>query len=79
MELVAGRASGRADIDQAFADTMAKGVNDLFVLGDGSPITGPAEARILELLAGNRLPAVSDETEFHNRWGILREAIGACR
>ena len=65
------------DIDQAFADMMAKGVKGLFVLGDGSPITGPAEARILELLAGNRLPSVPNEAEFHNRWGTLREAIGA--
>jgi putative ABC transport system substrate-binding protein len=64
IELVAGRASGRADIDQAFADMASKGVNGLFVTADPTVSTGPAEARLLEWLASNRLPSVSDGDDF---------------
>jgi putative ABC transport system substrate-binding protein len=69
--LVAGRASGRADIDQAFADMMAKGINGLFVLGDATLIDGPAKARILDFLASNRLPSVSDDADFTADGGLL--------
>jgi putative ABC transport system substrate-binding protein len=72
IELVAGRASGRADIDQAFADMAAKSVNGLFVLGDATLVDdGPTKARILELLASNRLPSVSDASNFTEDGGLL--------
>ena len=70
IELVAGRSTGRADIDQAFADMASKGVNGLFVMADPNLLSGPAEARLLELLASKRLPAVSD-TDFTAEGGLL--------
>jgi len=71
VELVAGRATGRADIDQAFVEMASKGVNGLFVAGDPTLTNGPAGARLLELLASNRLPSVSDDADFTAGGGLL--------
>jgi putative tryptophan/tyrosine transport system substrate-binding protein len=73
IELLGVHATGPTDIDEAFADVVAKGVNSVFALGDATLIggPGPAKVRILELLASNRLPSVSDDQDFAPDGGLL--------
>jgi putative ABC transport system substrate-binding protein len=71
VELVAGQASGAADIDRALQDMAAKSINGLFVAGDANLTDGPAKPKILEWLSANRLPSVSDDDHFTAAGALL--------
>jgi putative tryptophan/tyrosine transport system substrate-binding protein len=71
IELVGATAHGPADVDQAFAEMMGKGVNGLLGLSDATLTGGDAQTRIIELIASNRLPSVSDDGAFVTGGGLL--------
>jgi len=69
--LVRVEARGEAELDQAFAAMAAQRVEGLFGLSDSTLSNAQALKRVVELIAENRLPAVSDETDFARVGGLL--------
>jgi putative ABC transport system substrate-binding protein len=72
LTLVRVEAGGEAELDQAFAAMAAQRVEGLFGLSD-STLVGNMQTlkRIVGLIAENRLPSVSDETDFARVGGLL--------
>lgn len=72
IELVRVEAHGLADIDQAFDEMMAQGMDAVYALPESS-LTGsePTLRRIVELLTTHHLPAVSDDAFFASAGGLL--------
>jgi putative ABC transport system substrate-binding protein len=72
IELVRVEARGAPEVDWSFAAMAAQKVDALFGLSDSTLIgADPTPARILELLAKQRLPSVSDENGFAREGGLL--------
>jgi putative ABC transport system substrate-binding protein len=70
--LIRMEARGVADLDQAFAAATAQGIEAVFALSETTLVSSEEGlARIVELLNGLRLPAVSDETDFTPGGGLL--------
>jgi putative ABC transport system substrate-binding protein len=72
VELVRVEARGEAELHQAFAAMAAQRVDGLFGISD-STLVGNMQTlkRIVELISENRLPSVSDETDFARVGGLL--------
>jgi putative tryptophan/tyrosine transport system substrate-binding protein len=72
VELVRVEAHGLADIDQAFAAVVARGIDAVYALPE-STLTGsaPALRRIIQLLATLNLPSASDDVFFASAGGLL--------
>jgi ABC-type uncharacterized transport system substrate-binding protein len=72
MELVRAEARGLADVDQTFAQMAAQSIDGLFAV-DESTLAGarPVPKRIIDLIAINHLPSVSDAQGFARAGGLL--------
>jgi putative ABC transport system substrate-binding protein len=72
VSLVRIEARGEAELEQAFAAMADQRVDGLFGISD-STLVGNTQTlkRILELVAENRLPSISDETDFARVGGLL--------
>jgi putative ABC transport system substrate-binding protein len=72
LSLVRIEARGEADLDRPFAAMAAERVDSLFGLSDSTLVANMRTLkRIVELIAENRLPSVSDETDFARVGGLL--------
>ena len=70
--LIRMEARGMADLDQAFAAATAQGIEAVFALSETTLVSSEEGlARIVELLNRQRLPAVSDETDFTPGGGLM--------
>jgi putative ABC transport system substrate-binding protein len=74
IELVGAPIGGPADIEPAFADMESKGVNGLFIGADTAITSGAAKQRILELVATNRLPTVTNDSDLLGDGAMLAMA-----
>jgi putative tryptophan/tyrosine transport system substrate-binding protein len=72
LTLIRMEARGTADLDQAFAAATARGIEAVFALSETTLVSSEEGlARIVQLLDGVRLPAVSDETDFTPGGGLM--------
>ena len=69
-------AHGLDDVDQALAAAVAQGVDAIYGLPESTLIGGdPTPERIIDLLAGHRLPSASEENDFASEGGLLSLGI----
>lgn len=72
LALIRMEARGAAELDQAFATATARGIEAVFALSETTLVASEEGlARIVQLLDGLRLPAVSDETDFTPGGGLM--------
>jgi putative ABC transport system substrate-binding protein len=72
LALIRMEARGTAELDQAFATATARGIEAVFALSETTLVSSDEGlARIVRLLDGLRLPAVSDETDFAPGGGLM--------
>jgi putative ABC transport system substrate-binding protein len=72
LALIRMEARGPADLDRAFAAATAQRIEAVFALSETTLVSSEEGlARIVELLNRQRLPAVSDETDFTPGGGLM--------